>query len=90
MTEMIVENQSKHGFHAANLIILVLCILAVFGIGYSAFFKPSTTNKIADGATQINNYDVPKVPMGGCSMWRLNGQVYWQTTPKVTRIEDKK
>ena len=79
---MEVVNQSKNGFHLANLIIIVLATLAVFGIGWSAFVKPTTTNRIADGGTQIIYNKPPEVPIIGCSLWHLNARASWETIPK--------
>lgn len=58
-------------------------------IGWSAFFKPTT--RIADGGTQNNYYEVPKVPMFGCSLWRLRSELFWQSkTPIIKQKVDKK
>lgn len=86
----------RKGFSWYSLAALVLAILALFGIGWSAFVKPTTTNRVDTGGTmnQVFNYDVPKVPLfsGGCM--RIKADLYWQTDPKGTlvgkKVEDKK
>ena len=68
-----------------------MSIIAVFGIGYSAFIKPSTTNKIGDGGVQ-NIYTVaPSAPIGGCELWRVNLRATWNTAAsKPAIIKDEK
>ena len=86
----------RKGFSWFSLAALILAIMACFGIGWSAFVKPTTTNRVADGGTlnQVFNYDVPKVPLmsGGCM--RLKADLYWQNDPKSSvvgkKVEEKK
>lgn len=76
----------RRGFSWYSLLALVLAIMACFGIGWSAFIKPTNRNVIKDGGQVIYNMDVPKIPLGGCAMWRLNAHVYYQTAPNVGAV----
>jgi hypothetical protein len=42
-----------------------------------------TTNKttIAAGGSQVNYYDVPKIPLLGGGCMRLKADIYWQKDP---------
>ena len=58
-----------------------LLVLITGAIGWQ-IVRPTSKTVLSAGSTQINNYEVPKVPLFGMSCMRLNASIYWQTDPK--------
>lgn len=59
---------------AAGLLVLVI----LGGVGYK-ITAPTTKTVVGNGGkvVYINN-ETPKVPLGGCALWRLNTKIYWE------------
>lgn len=61
------------------IIIVLFCLLATGGVTYKLFFQPTTRTIVSDGGKIENVYnETPKVPIGGCSIYRLNLKLYWE------------
>ena len=61
----------RKGFSAGSLFATVLGLITFCLVMWSAFFKPTTTNSVEAGATQIVYQKEPSIPVFGCSLWRL-------------------
>lgn len=75
------------GFVAAGIVFFVL----VGGLGY-VIIRPTNKTVVGQGG---RNYDItiaatPKVPLGGCSIWRVNANLFWERDVASERIRKVK
>lgn len=53
-------------------------MVLVGGIGYKIIAPSSKTVIAAGGRQVIVNTDGQDIPIGGCTIWRLNGKLSWK------------
>ena len=63
--------------------LIVLGILAIFAVGYKVV-SPTSKTVVGKGGKVINlNTEKPSIPLGGCSISRLNAKMYWENGFKI-------
>lgn len=57
---------------------LVIFLVIVGGVGYK-IVAPTSKTIVSQGGKLITvNTEAPTLPLGGCSIYRLNMKIYWQ------------
>lgn len=71
------------GYTAAVIVFFVL----MGGIGYK-IVAPTSKTIVGQGGKVITvNTESPKVPIGGCALWRLNTKLYWEKPYNSSEIK---
>lgn len=62
------------GYGAVILILLV----SIGGIGF-VIIRPTSKTVVSAGGRVINvNTESPQIPLGGCSVYRVNAKLFWE------------
>ncbi len=66
---------------------VIVFLVIMGGVGYK-IVAPSNKTVIEKGGRQVVvNTESPKVPLGGCAIWRLTNKLYWESG---YNLKDKK
>ena len=65
---------------------ILLLLVLIGGIGYRVV-APTSKTVVGQGGKVVNiSTETPKVPLGGCAIWRLNTKLYWE---KGFKLQDQ-
>ena len=60
-----------------------LVILVLSGLSFKDILHPGNKTIVEEGGKVVNVYaDSPRVPVGGCSAYRLNAEFFWKKLPR--------
>ena len=56
----------------------LLLLIIIGGVGYK-IVAPTNNTVVGSGGRVVNiSTTKPQVPLGGCSLWRVNARAYWE------------
>lgn len=66
---------------------IIVFLVVIGGVGYK-IVAPTTKTIVGQGGKVVNiTTDAPRIPLGGCSAWRVNLKAYWE---KGFKVDDTK